>query len=67
MYFKIGALKNFANFNRKTPVLDSLFNKVAGPQACYFIKKRLQHRCFPVKFAKLLRTHIFLQNTSGGK
>ena len=23
-----------------------------------FIKKRLQHRCFPVKFAKYLRTPI---------
>ena len=26
----------------------SLFNKVAGLQACNFIEKRLQHRCFPV-------------------
>ena len=25
-------------------------------QACNFIKKRLQHRCFPVKFAKYLGT-----------
>ena len=24
-----------------------------------FIKKRLQHRCFPVNFAKFLRTHFF--------
>ena len=32
------------------------FNKI--------IKKRLQHRCFPVDTAKLLRT-AFLQNTSG--
>ena len=24
----------------------SLFNKVAGLQACNFFKKRLQHRCF---------------------
>ena len=62
MFFKIGALKNFANFYRKTPVLDSLFNKVAGPQACSFIKKRLQHRCFPVKFAKLLRTPFFTEH-----
>ena len=28
------------------------------------LKKRLWHRCFPVKFAKFLRT-AFLQNTSG--
>ena len=43
-------------FYRKTPVLESIFNKVAGLKACNFIKKRLQHRCFPVKFAKFLRT-----------
>ena len=30
-----------------------------------FIKKRLWHRCFPVNFAKTLRTP-FLQNTSDG-
>ena len=29
-----------------------------------FIKKRLWHKCFPVSFAKFLRT-FFLQNTSG--
>ena len=31
---------------------------------CNFIKKRVQHRCFPVKFAKFLRTP-FWHNTSG--
>ena len=34
MFFKIGIIKNFANFNRKTPVLGSLFNKVAGLKVC---------------------------------
>ena len=44
----------------------SLFitNKAAGLRACNFIKKRLQHKCFPVNFAKFLRTSC-LQNTSG--
>ena len=42
---------NFAIFTEKTPALDSLFNKVAG-----LIKKRLQHRCFPVNILKLFRT-----------
>ena len=32
------------------------FNKVAGLQAYTFIKKRLQHRCFPASFAKFQRT-----------
>ena len=42
----------FRNVLRKTPVLESFFNKVAGLQTYNFIKKRLQNRCFPVTFAK---------------
>ena len=48
MFFKIGVLKNFANFPGKTFVLESLLNK-----------KRLRHRWFLVEFAKFLRT-LFL-------
>ena len=29
-------------------------------KACKFIKKRLQHKCFPVKFGKILRKSIFI-------
>ena len=32
-----------------------MFFKI-GLQACNIIKKRLQHRCFPVNIAKFLRT-----------
>ena len=35
-------------------MLDSLFKKVAGLKACNFIKKRPEHRCFPVNIAKFL-------------
>ena len=56
---KKGVLKYFAKFPRKTPVLESLFNKIAGLEDCNFIKKTLQHRCFPVKLAKFLRTPFF--------
>ena len=46
-------------------MLESLFNKVAElSKACIFIKKRLQHRHFHVKFAKLLRT-LILKNICG--
>ena len=38
--------------------MESLFDKVVSFQAWNFIKKRLQHRCFPVKFAKFSRTPI---------
>ena len=44
----------FRNILRKTPVAESLFNKVAGLQPCNFIKYRLQHRCFLVNIAKIL-------------
>ena len=40
-------------------MLESLFNKVASLQAYNFIKKILQHRCFPMKFTKFLRTPFF--------
>ena len=64
MFFEIGVLK-VCNIHRKTPVLESLFSKVASLEACNFIKKRLQHRCFPVNIAKFL-IKLYLKNTTGG-
>ena len=32
---------------------------LAGHQACNCIEKRLQHRCFPVKFCKIFKTTYF--------
>ena len=52
LFFKILCI------HRKTLVLEPLFNKVAGLHACSFIKKRLQHRCFPMNTARFLRTPI---------
>ena len=43
---------------QETPLLEPLFNKVAGLKVYYFTKKR-QHRCFPVDIAKFLRTAFF--------
>ena len=43
-------------------MMQTLFNKVAGSQACNFIKKRLKHRPFPVKFAIFLRTPLFTEH-----
>ena len=48
-------IKNF-NF-----VLESLFNKVACLQA-NFIKKKLQHRCFPVNIAKFFKDSFFIEH-----
>ena len=49
------------NMHRKTPLLESLFSKPAGLKTCKFIKKKLQHFCFPVTFAKFLRTAFFIE------
>ena len=55
-----GALQKmvFFKISQRTPVLESLFNKVADLRACNCIKKRLQHRCFNVKCTKFLKTPI---------
>ena len=42
----------------KTSVLESLFNKFIGLQACNFTKKRLQHRHFPVNIANFKNTYF---------
>ena len=54
--------QKFRKFHRKTPVLEFLFNKVAGPKACNFIKNFFHHRYFPMKFAKFLRTAYFTEH-----
>ena len=53
-----GVLENFANFTGKY-LCWSLFIWSCKPSACKFFKNRLQHKCFPVKFAKVLRIPIF--------
>ena len=62
---KKGVLGNFIKFTGKHLCQSLFFDKVTGLRPATFLKKRLWHRCFPVNFAKFLRTP-FLQNTSGG-
>ena len=38
--------------------MESLLNKVVSLLALNFTEKRFQHKCFPVKFAKVFRTPI---------
>ena len=59
---KIGVLRNFAKFTGKHVYQRLFFNKVAGLRAATLLKKRLWHRCFPVKFEKVLRTPIFTEH-----
>ena len=51
-------LLKLCRIHRKTPVWESLLNKVAGLQICNVNKKRLQYRRFLVIYAKILRALI---------
>ena len=53
---------NISQISQAKTVLETLLNKVADPQTCKFTKKRLQYRCFPVKFAKFLRAAFFTEH-----
>ena len=64
MFFETGVLK-VCNIDRKTPMLGSLFSKFVSLEAYKFIKKTLQHRCFPVNIANFLGK-FYLRNTTGG-
>ena len=55
VFCKKGVLRNFAKFTGKHLYQSLFFNKVAGKPAT-LLKKRFWHRCFPVNFAKFLRT-----------
>ena len=57
-------LRNFIKFRGKHLCQSLFFNKVAGLRSATLLKKRLWHRCFPVNFAKFLKTP-FSHNTSG--
>ena len=60
---KKGVLRNLVKFTGNTCARDSFLIRLQARPTTLF-KKRLWYRCFPVNFAKFLRT-TFLQNTSG--
>ena len=47
-------------------MLESLFNKFIGLQACNFTKKRLQHKRFPVKIANFKNTYLKKHHRTAG-
>ena len=53
---KKGVLRNVANFTGKHLCQSLFYHKSAGPKPAILLKKRLWHRCFPMNFAKFLRT-----------
>ena len=65
VFFKKGAFKNFEKFTGKHQRQSLFFNKIAGLRTANLLKKRPWRSCFPVNFAKFLKTP-FLRSTSGG-
>ena len=57
MFLKIGVLK-ISQISQVTPLLEILFNNIAGPKACNFIANRLQDSWFPMKFGNF-KEHLF--------
>ena len=52
-FIKKAILKHSVIFTEKHLCRGLFFDKVAGHQACNFIKKRLQHRCYLVNIRKV--------------
>ena len=61
---KKDVLRNFAKFTGKHLRQSLFFKKIAALRPATLLKKKLWQSCFPVNFAKFLRTP-FLQNTPG--
>ena len=55
VFYKIGVLKNLAKFPWKHLHWSLCLSKVTGLGPATLLEKRLQHSCFPVNFAKVLR------------
>ena len=62
LFYKKRVRKKFQNSQKNTRVGSLFLNKVAGLRAAYLFKKRLQHKCFPVKYVKFVRTYFFTEH-----
>ena len=61
--FQNRCLWEFRNIHRKTPVLESLLNKVAGSQT---LLKGTPTLVFSCEYCEIAKNSFFSQNTSGG-
>ena len=63
VFYKKHVLKNFEKFTGKHLWQNLSLNKIAG-LTCFPVnsKEILWHRCFPVNFAKFIRTPFFIEN-----
>ena len=62
VFCRKGALRIFAKFTEKNLCQSLFLNKVADLRPATLLNKRLWHKCFPVNFAKFLRTFVLLKH-----
>ena len=60
--FQNRCLQKFPSIHRKTPALESLFNKLAGLKVFNFIKKRLQTQVFSCKYYDIFKNSFFIEH-----
>ena len=67
-YVEINAINIEEKITRNSSALFEPLKLEAVTRVCtvknVFLKRRLQHRCFPVNFAKFLRTPFFIEAAS---
>ena len=56
---KRGVLNNFAKFTGKHLSQSLFFNRIAHLKPVTLLKKRLEHRCFPVNFCEIFQNNFF--------
>ena len=59
VFCKKVVLRNFTKWKGKHVCQSLFFNKVAGLRPANLLKKRLWHRCFPVKFCEIFKNTFF--------
>ena len=52
-------LKIAVQENKKTPVLESPFNKVAGLKVCIFVKEETPTQLFSYEYCEILKNSFF--------
>ena len=62
MFNKIGLLKVFCKINRKTPVLESLFNKVTGLYPATLLKENTPIQVFSDEFSEIFKTSFLIKH-----
>ena len=62
MFFKIGVIINFLIFTRKYLCWSLFLIKLQDWWPATLLKKRPQHRCFPVNITKCLRIAFFMEH-----